>query len=228
MNRDALREWVSTVVTGFLELQTGVGQLWLWVSRTFFLPGELVLALLAARAPEVIDLLGLNLEEFGVVYAAALSAGIWLLVFMLVKFVYNTIRDVLESTVYSARRIAVAVSHQLRMVRLGLAAPIYRLRRRFRGTKSAYVEEFAIDDLQLGILRAQRRLAPGHVITAIDVANELGVGQVRAQQALDDLKKLHLVEVSFGTTDGFPGYVLTRPGEVLVINPGAGIRRPAR
>jgi hypothetical protein len=68
----------------------------------------------------------------------------------------------------------------------------------------------------LAILRAQSRLAPGHVITAVDIANEFGVGQLPAQQALDTLRKLHLVEVSFGTTDGFPGYLLTRPGRVFL------------
>ena len=98
--------------------------------------------------------------------------------------------------------------------------PIREIHRRFRGTKSVYLEEFATDDLQLAILRAQSRLAPGHVITAVDIANEFGVGQLPAQQALDTLRKLHLVEVSFGTIDGFPGYLLTRPGRVFLLADG--------
>jgi hypothetical protein len=216
MNRDVLRDLVSILEAGILEFQSSVSQLWLWIAHTFLIPGEYVLALLVARAPVLVDFLEPNIEDFGVVYAAALSAGIWLVAFVLVKIGYNVIRDFLESMAYSARHYAVAVSHRLRMARLRLAAPIRKIQQRFRGAKSVYLEEFAIDDLQLAILRAQSRLAPGHVITAIDIANEFGVGQLPAQQALDTLRKLHLVEVSFGTTDGFPGYLLTRPGRVFL------------
>jgi hypothetical protein len=168
----------------------------------------------------LVEFLGLDVEEYGVIYAASLSAVAWLVAFVLVRAGYNLIRDVVESMVYSARRLTVAASHRLRMARLRLAAPIREIHRRFRGTKSVYPEEFAIDDLQLAILRAQSRLAPGHVITAVDIANEFGVGQLPAQQALDTLRKLHLVEVSFGTIDGFPGYLLTRPGRVFLLADG--------
>jgi hypothetical protein len=216
MNRDVLRDLVSILEAGFLRIQSGVSQLWLWVSHAFLIPGEYVLALLVARAPALVEFLGLDVEGYGVIYAASLSAATWVVAFVLVRAGYNLIRDVLESMMYSARRLTVAASHRLRMARLRLAAPIRKIHQRFRGTKSVYLEEFAIDDLQLAILRAQSRLAPGHVITAVDIANEFGVGQLPAQQALDTLRKLHLVEVSFGTIDGFPGYLLTRPGRVFL------------
>lgn len=225
MNRDVPRELVSILEALFLEIQSGAGQLWLRVSHAFLIPGEYVLGLLVARAPALVDFLGLNVEDWGVIYAASLSAVTWLAVFVLARAGYNAICDFLESMTYSARRFAVAGSHRLRMTRLRLAAPIRKVRQRFRGSRAVQLEEFAIDDLQFAILRAQSRLAPGHVITAIDIANEFGVGQVRAQQALDTLKKLHLVEVSFGTTDGFAGYFLTRPGQVFLSAGGSGAGR---
>ena len=227
MNRDVLSELVSILETGSLEIQSGVSQLWLWVSHTFLIPGEYVLALLVVRAPAVVDFLGVNVEDYRVIYAASLSAAIWLAAFLLVRTGYNLIRDFLESMMYLARRWAVAASHQLRMARLRLVAPIRKIQQRLCGAKSVYLEEFAIDDLQLAILRAQSRLAPGHAITAVDIANEFGVGQLRAQQALDTLRKLHLVEVSFGTTDGFAGYFLTRPAQVF-LSAGSGRAEPGR
>lgn len=216
MNTDVLTELVSLLEAGFLEIQSGLNWLWLGISHGFLVPGEYVLALLVARAPALVDFLGLNLEDYGVIYAASLSAVTWLVALMLVKTGYNVICDFLESTMYSARCFVVAASHRLRMGRLRLAAPIRKMQKRFRGARSVHLEEFAIDDLQLAILRAQSKLAPGHVITALDIATEFGVGRLRAQQALDSLRKLHLVEVSFGTIDGFPGYLLTRPGQVFL------------
>lgn len=223
MNRDVARELVSIMEASFLKLQAGAVQLWLWVSQAFLVPGEYVLGLLVGRAPALLDFLGLNVAEHGVIYAASLSALTWLAALVLARVGYNAICDFLESMMYSAGRFAVAASHRLRMTRLRLVAPIRKMRQRFRSSRAVQLEEFAIDDLQFAILRAQSRMAPGHVITAIDIANEFGVGQVPAQQALDTLRKLHLVEVSFGTTDGFPGYLLTRPGRVfLSADGGAG------
>jgi hypothetical protein len=58
--------------------------------------------------------------------------------------------------------------------------------------------------------------APVASITAIEAAEELNIRPLRAQQALSSLTALHLMEVSFATSDGCPGYFLTRPGEAYV------------
>ena len=82
--------------------------------------------------------------------------------------------------------------------------------------KLRFLEEFEISELQLAILRAQSTRPPGHAITAIEAAEELHIRPLRAQQALSSLTALHLMEVSFATSDDCPGYFLTRPGEVYV------------
>jgi hypothetical protein len=222
MDRDVLNDLISFLDTAFVEMMSGLSQLWLWLSQAFLVPGDYILGLLVTRAPWLVDSIGLNAEDHGVVYAAVLSAATWLFAAVLVKAGYNVIRNFVESMFYGVRNLAVQVSHRLRMIRLKLVAPIRRIQQRFNATKSVYFEEFDVDDLQLAILRAQSKRAPGHVITAVDIAEELGVRPLRAQQALDSLKKLHLVEVSFGTTDGFSGYFLTRPGEIFLSTCGHG------
>jgi hypothetical protein len=216
MDRDVLNEVISFLEAAFLEMKSALSQLWIWVSHAFLVPGDYILALLTARASGLVDLRGLNAEDYGVVYAAVLSAVIWIIALALIKAGYNVIRDFLESMFYTVQRFAAAVSHRLLMIRLKIVAPIRKIEQRFRTNRSVYFEEFDIDEFQLAILRAQSTQPPGHVITAVDIANQLGVRPLRAQQALDSLKKLHLVEVSFGTTDGFDGYFLTRPGEIFL------------
>ena len=212
---DVLSGLVESLETVSLEIQSGLARLWQWIQHVFLAPGDYVLTSLKTQAPVLLDSSGLNTDEYALVYAAVLSAGMWLAAVVMVKAVYRIIRDLLESLVYSLRNLAKAVAHRSRMARWRLRTPIRKLQQRFRTTKSVHLEEFDIDDLQLAILRMQSKLPPGHAITALDIANEFGVGQTRAQQALDTLRKLHLVEVAFGTTDGFPNYSLTRPGEVF-------------
>jgi hypothetical protein len=213
---DVLRGLVSLLESGVVEIQSGVDQFWLWLQQAFLIPGSYILERLVTRAPELAVSLGLNSEDITVVWAGVISAVTWLVAAFLVKAVCNIARDLLESMTYSVRRFAEAALHRVRMIRLRLLTPLRKLAQRFRGGRSVHLEEFDIDDLQLAILRAQSRLAPGQPITAVDIASEFGVGRSRAQQALDALRKLHLVEVSFGTTGEFPGYLLTRPGEVFI------------
>jgi hypothetical protein len=207
---DVLRGVVSFMEAKVVEIEAGAGYLWLWLQQAFLVPGHYILELLVTRAPEFAGYLELNSENFAVLWAAVISAATWLVAVFLIKAACNVARDLLQSMIYSVERIAEAASHRMRMIRLRLLAPIRQFARRFGAGRSVHLEEFDIDDLQLAILRAQSRLAPGQAITAVEIASEFGVGQSRAQQALDGLRKLHLVEVSLRATGEFPGYLLTR------------------
>lgn len=215
MDGDALNELVSFLEAVILDIESALDRFWHWIGHSFFVPGDYILALLSSRAPELAGRLGLAEDAYGGLYAGLLSMLVWLGMLVLVKMGYIAIRDFVGSVVNRVRRFVLVASHRVRMFRRNFGAPIRTLRNSLRANRSGF-EEFEIDDLQMAILREQTRLAPGHVITAIDVANDLGVRPLRAQQALDSLKLLHLVEVSFGTTDGYPGYLLTRPGQVFL------------
>ena len=109
-----------------------------------------------------------------------------------------------------------AAAYRIRMLGRAIAAPVHRLDMHLARRKLRFLEEFDISELQLAILRAQSMRPPGHAITAIEAAEELRIRPLRAQQALSSLTALHLMEVSFATSDGCPGYFLTRPGEAYV------------
>ena len=216
MDRDILKELAGFLETGITKMQSALSQAWLWISELFFLPGYLILDWLIVRLPGLADPAGLNSEDGGKLFAAVFASVSWLMTVVLIKAVYNVIRNVLVSIASIYRRLTDALGYELRVIRRKLLAPVREIGLRLQIRKYRLFEEFQIDELQLAILRVQSMRPPAHAITAIEAGEGLGVRPLRAQQALSGLNKLHLMEVSFATSEGCPGYFLTRPGEVYV------------
>lgn len=216
MDREILEELTAAMDSGMVQIQSALHQGWLWIGHIFFLPGNVVLAWLIARMPELASFLGIDSPESASVRAAVLSAASWLFLAALGKALYNAIRDFFRSAAFACRTVASAAAYRLRIIRRGILAPVRKIEGRLQRRKFRLLEEFEIDELQYKVLRAQAMRPPGHAITAIEAAEELCVRPLRAQQALSALARLHLMEVSFATSDGCPGYFLTRPGQVYV------------
>jgi DNA-binding MarR family transcriptional regulator len=90
--------------------------------------------------------------------------------------------------------------------------------------------EAELSDLDIAVLEAEARLAPGFSLTAPDIAESLRVRPAQAQETLDKLRKLELVNDSIGTQDGFAGYQITESGRFVVTSIGlkkANYNRPS-
>lgn len=216
MDREILEELAAVLDGGMVQARSALHQGWLWVADTFYLPGNLVLAWVIARMPGLADSLGIDFPEGAAVPAAVLSAAAWLFLAALGKALYNVIRDTLRTVAFACRTLANGTGYRLRMIRRGIVAPVRKIEVKLQRRQFRLLEEFELDELQFEVLRAQAMRPPGHAITAIEAAEELCVRPLRAQQALSTLARLHLMEVSFATSDGCPGYFLTRPGQVYV------------
>lgn len=227
MDGDTPNDAITSLEAALLFVQSALDTGWSWLVGTFFVPGDYVLALLLGRAPALAARLGVGEDAFGGLYSALLSAVCWMAALVLLLAGFRAARNGLAVLAGFVRSFLVAARHRQRMIRNRLGTPVRKIRRSLRPNRTA-LEEFQIDALQMAIMNQQARLAPGHVITALDVAHDLKVRPGRAQQALDQLKRLHLVEVSFGTTDGYPGYLLTKPGQVFLASyaRGAAAARP--
>lgn len=227
MDGDAPTDFMASLEAALLAANSGLDTLWSWLVRIFFVPGDYAVALFSMRAPELATDLGLAESASGGLYAGLLSAACWLAALYLARAGIDAIRNWLKALAGFAHHFLVVCLHRQRMFRRRVGGPARRIRRSLRPDRSGFAE-FEIDRLQMAILHEQAKLAPGHVMTALDVADDLRVRPLRAQQALDSLKRLHLVEVSFGTTDGYPGYLLTRPGQVFLASCGrnAAAARP--
>ena len=74
----------------------------------------------------------------------------------------------------------------------------------------------ALSGVQLEILQHHAALPPGHLLTPPDIANTLGMRLADVERALGALRKLSLIERTFGAGDGEDGYRLTRAGAVFL------------
>jgi hypothetical protein len=202
--------------SGMVQARETLIRTWEGINEAFLAPGEQILDWVIVRAPRVAESLTVQSVDDAPTLVAVLSLVSWILAATLINAAYNVIRDATLCVASLYRRGVSAAAYRLRMIGRAITAPVRRIDMHLARRKLRFLEEFEISELQFAILRAQSMRPPGHAITAIEAAEELNIRPLRAQQALSSLTALHLMEVSFATSDGCPGYFLTRPGEAYV------------
>jgi DNA-binding MarR family transcriptional regulator len=183
------------------ELQSTLTEFALWLYRGFFLPGDR----LSSASP-------------GSLLSGVVSTAIWLSAIVAIIVVCRAIRDLDQALTAFIVRMYEEVRRALRVVarRLGIAIRSYAHQRQARLTRTEVSELPALTPLQIEVLRTHAGLPAGHLLTPSDVASALDMRLADVERTLGGLKKLSLVERSFGAGDGEDGYRLTRPGEVLL------------
>ena len=190
------------------DLRSALIDLALWLYRGFFLPGDQLLS----QFP------GLYFASHGHVVSGLVSAAIWLAAIVLIVMTYRFIRDVdLALTAYIVRLYEES-QRAVRVIarRASIALRSYALERQARLTRTEVSEQPALSGVQLEILQTHAMLPPGHLLTPNDIANSLEMRVADVERALGALRKLSLVERTFGAGDGEDGYRLTRAGQVLL------------
>jgi DNA-binding MarR family transcriptional regulator len=99
---------------------------------------------------------------------------------------------------------------------VSIALRSYALERQARLAKTEVSELPALSGVQLEILQSHAALPPGHLLTPNDIADSLEMRLVDVERALGSLRKLSLVERTFGAGDREDGYRLTKAGAVLL------------
>jgi len=171
----------------------------------FFLPGDRLAQFLGTAGP-------------GSLQSVLLSAVVWLAAMLVIVAVYRFIRNVDRVLTafalggYEGLRRAGRVLAR----RLGIAFRSYAHERHARSVRTEVAELPALTALQLDVLRSHVGLSAGHLLTPSDVASALDMRVADVERVLGTLKKLSLVERTFGAGDGEDGYRLTRAGEVLL------------
>jgi DNA-binding MarR family transcriptional regulator len=190
------------------ELQSELIDIVLWLYRGFFLPGDQLLA----------NFPGLFLASHGRVVSGLVSAAIWLAAIVLIVAIYRFLRDVDRALAAYVVRLREELQRAVRVVtrRLGIAIRSYALERRARLARTEVSEQPALSGVQLEILQTHATLPPGHLLTPHEIASALEMRLLDVERALGALKKLSLVERTFGAGDGADGYRLTRAGAVFL------------
>jgi len=190
------------------ELQSALIDIALWLYRGFFLPGDRLLE----------NFPGLYFASHGRVVSGLVSAAAWFAAIVLVVMIYRFIRDVDRALTAYIVRLYEELRRAVRVVarRSSIALRAYALERQARLTRTEVSELPALTGVQLEILQSHAALPPGHLLTPNDVANSLEMRLVDVERALGALRKLSLLERTFGAGDGEDGYRLTKAGAILL------------
>ncbi|MGH8177534.1 MAG: hypothetical protein ACREV5_14840 [Steroidobacter sp.] len=189
------------------EVQSALMDVAIWLYHGFFAPGDRVGEFLALAA-----------AGHGSVLSGLISAVVWLGAIILIVVVCKLIRDLDRALTAFVVRLYEELQRARRVVarRLGLAFRSYALERQARLTRTEVSEPRALSALQFEVLQSHAELPPGHLLTPSDIASARDLRSADVEQALATLRKLSLVERTFGAGDGEDGYRLTRPGEVFL------------
>lgn len=181
------------------DIQSALIDVALWLYHGFFLPGD-------------------QLAAHGGVVSGLISGVVWLGAIILIVVIYRLVRDLDRALTAFIVRLYEELQRARRVVarRLAIAFRSYALERQTRLTRTEVSEQPALTGLQLEILQFHVGLPPAHLLTPSDVANALNMRSSDVERALGSLKKLSLVERTFGAGDGEDGYRLTRAGEVFL------------
>jgi DNA-binding MarR family transcriptional regulator len=154
----------------------------------------------------------------GSVQSGLISAVVWLGALVMLVVIYRFVRDLDRALTAFVVRLYEELRRAVRVVarRLGIAFRAYALERQARLVRTEVTELPALTALQLDVLRSHVGLSAGHLLTPSDVASALDLRVADVERVLGTLKKLSLVERTFGAGDGEDGYRLTRAGEVLL------------
>jgi DNA-binding MarR family transcriptional regulator len=196
------------------EGQSALADAGFWLYHAFFAPGGYVLSVLTTHTPRLAQFLGLDAVGQNGVPSGVISGVVWLGAVVLIVLGYKLIRDIDRALTAYIGRLYEELGQTGRIVarRFGIAFRAHALRRQERLTRTEVSEQGDLTALELLVLRCHAKLAPGHLSTASAIASALKVRASHVQQALARLKKLSLVDRTFGAGDGEDGYRLTRFG----------------
>jgi len=187
--------------------------------NAFFLPGDAFIWALSTFALPVAEQLGVGVDDYGGFLAAMISLCVWVTVFVELMVVYQYVleldRRVTRATV---RGFRTATLH----VRIARTVLLQRWRtwreaRRVRANRVDFPSEIELSAAELKALRLHAELASGYSLSVIETARTLGLRNRAAQDLLDGLKEVGLLNRTLGGADGDSAYTLSEAGKALLV-----------
>lgn len=197
------------MTTDWLETLHDVGSA---VYEAFLLPGDFLLLQFAAQAPALALSLGIDSNSDVASQSAILSAVVWLLLVGVVWKSFQFLQNVSRSLVAVCKTIVSRTLIRLRIFRKRLLCEIMGLLPRRQSSHADANPEVEFDDIDLAVLRNSAEAGGGFVVSAPGLAEQLTLRPAQVQRRLERLRKYRMVEVVFGSTDGFDNYRLSPSG----------------
>jgi hypothetical protein len=186
------------------------------LSELFFLPGDCFVWAIASYLPSVAVFLNIGPADYGGVLAGFVSTCAWLVLFVTAAIGYQ---KVVDADAALTRRLAKLRAQLVRGAHIAraLLAGWFREREKPREDTLELAADFDLDREELQVLRLHGELGPGYALAVSEVAAELRARLNHAQELLERLTKLKLIESTVGGLDGENAYRLTRSGRAFLI-----------
>lgn len=198
--------------------QFTVADLPAWGMHVLGLPGDAALALLIRHAPGLAQFLELGTDDYGGTVSIVISAVAWLAALIVLGLVVNAIRNLyhrLGSYLIGRWNELLRLA---RITRRRITSRIGMLRQRRAANAPSYaVGELELERLDAAVLRCFANVGEMRVLVAADVAATLKVSLRQVQTALRRLGEHRLIEPAFGTGGGREGHLITRAGQIYLI-----------
>jgi len=202
--------------------QLTLTDVWLWAEQVFFLPGDGFIWLMLSYAPGLARFLEIGSGSYGGFFSAIVSVATWLFSLVMLGALYSIVLDFDRALTRRVGSIYSECLRRVRVARIWIGCQFRRARRaltpRRRGPESDIaLDEIALDDLEIEVLRSHALLAPGYVLSVSDLAASLDLRRGQAEKLLEKLERLTMLERGFGASDGETGYRLSRPGRFALM-----------
>ena len=199
----------------------------LWIVQAFFIPGDVAIWVMLTYAPWLGRFLELGSSSYGGLFSAIVSVASWLFGFVMIGALSSLIADLDRKLTGRVLRYGREWLRRIRVARIWLFCQGRRIRHALSPNPrepdpaidldALDLDALDLDELEIEALRAHAFLAPGYVLSVSDLATSLEVRRGQAQQLLEKLEKLGLLQRGFGSSDGETGYRLSPPGEFVLM-----------
>lgn len=215
-------EWLSFMLDMNSDGRFTVSDAWLWAVQLFFVPGNSVLWLMLTYLPGFASFLELGSGSYNGLFTAIVSVAIWLFVIVMGGVLLGAVRNFDRALTAMFIRTYDELLRKLRVFRRWSYCQFQRLRaamliRRQRSSFDMDLDELDLDDLEIEVLRSHALLAPGFVMGVSELAGSLEIRRNQAQQLVEKLEKLTLLQRGFAESDGGTGYRLSQPGRFVLM-----------
>ena len=188
-----------------------------WLYLVYCLPGEYLAPVLSGHATSALRLAGVPMVSADAL-VPWLAGTAWIASIVLVVLAWRLMRDLYITTRGYARRFHQGCKRIWRNAarRSTIAA---RLRDRAGNSiriEPTFSEEINLGELEYAVLHHHRELSPGRTLSAMDVAESVGVSVSRAKEAFESLSMLQLVAVSSMSHPDGVTHRLTPQGEAFL------------
>jgi len=222
MNDSGSPDWLSFTLDMSSDGRVTITDAWLWVVQLFFVPGNAVLWVLLTYVPSFAGFLELGSGSYNGLFTAIVSVAIWLFAIVMAGVVFGAVRNFDHALTAYCVRLYRELLRLGRVFRRWSFCQAQRLRAAFalRRQQTRYdidLDELALDDLELEVLRSHALLAPGFVMGVAELAGSLEIRRGQAQQLVEKLEKLTLLQRGFAESDGGTGYRLSQPGRFVLM-----------